>query len=92
MTTTTHDIEIILDEDKPVEQQRVLKATVDCSWVYERNPGDKEVAHYHGEDDGAHIEDWSIVGEVEVNGEFYPVCPPDLYTLIEKEVENLEPE
>ena len=87
---TSHDLEIILDEDKP--EQRVLKATVDCSWTYERNPGDKESAHYHGEDDGYYLEDWSLSSEVEVNGQSYPVCPPELYSLIENEVERLSPD
>ncbi len=89
---TSHDLEIILDEDKPVESQRVLKATVECTWSYQKNPGDKELAHYHGEDDGAHLEDWVLVGEVEIDGLTQPFCPPGLYDLIEKQVEGLSPE
>lgn len=88
---TEHNLEIILDEDKPVEQQRVLKALVSCDWSYERNPGDKEVPHYHGEDDGYYLEDWTL-DEVEIDGKTYPHCPPDLYDLIEKQVEHLDPE
>lgn len=86
-----HDLEIVLDEDKPVTEQRVLKATVDVTWShFESNPGGREVAHYSGSEDGQHVEDWSILS-VEVDGVSFDPIPKDLYSLIEEKVLHLKP-
>jgi hypothetical protein len=53
--TTEH---ITISDDVEVE--------VDCEWEYERNPGDKERAHYHGEDDGWVLLSWNVTNGVKL--------------------------
>lgn len=60
--TTSHDIELELDGG------RLLKTTVEALWSYERNPGDKEIPHYHGEDDGWCREDERYVEPITIDG------------------------
>lgn len=88
-----HDIEIITNEEAPVADQHVLKAVIETCWAYERNPRDKEVPHYHGEDDGYYLEDWTLLN-AELDGK--ELAPGELskehYALIEREVGNLEPD
>jgi hypothetical protein len=85
---TFHDIEVELPD------KRVLKASITCEWVYERNPGDKEKAHYHSEDDGYYLEDWSPDGEIDVDGKLIPLSEldPDATIALDKAVENLSPD
>ncbi len=90
MSTTNHDLVI-------EHGDQLVKATVDCTWRYERNPGDMEQAHYGGEDDGYYLEDWKLEGEVEIsNGDKLVLTtkdpPKEILKLIEDAVENLTPD
>jgi hypothetical protein len=43
-----------------------IEVDCDCDWEFERNPFDKEAAHYHGEDDSWFLRSWEVVNGVEL--------------------------